>query len=256
MKDVLKEPLMLERYAHTEVCCLLKLILSLFWQGLGRKGVSLTGSASQKLCKECFCNHPTYGPDFALLLFPLSTSVAETCQPGWQGKVPPLVPCRLMGSGLVPTFTSRHGATVQGHGCYPLINEDGQKTGRKQSCAQPISCGAGVNNDNTTRLSPLIKGYKQLGKQHPRQAVALVECCTSVTQNKRRAGIIRVATLVRGTTANSKPRRFQQCRHLLDFSCCGVALRGGVSCGAASDEAPAELFDLQTALIMLRATDD
>lgn len=54
---------------------------------------------------------------------------------------------------------------------------------------------AALASTMTTRagLSPLIKGYTQLGKQHPRQAVALVECCTSVTQSKRRAGIIRAA---------------------------------------------------------------
>ncbi len=87
----------------------------------------------------------------------------------------------------MPILTNRRSATLQGHACYPQINRDGWKTGGRgeQSAVQPISSGAGLNNDNTTRLSPLIKAQQQLGEKCPRQAMALVESCTSVTQNKR-----------------------------------------------------------------------
>lgn len=123
-----------------------------------------------------------------------------------------------------PTFTKRRGATLQGHGCYPLINEDGLEDGeggeKKKNKAARGPSAAALASTMTTRagLSPLIKGYTQLGKQHPRQAVALVECCTSVTQSKRRAGIIRPATLARGTAAKT-PNAFLQLRHMLGFAC-------------------------------------
>lgn len=68
-----------------------------------------------------------------------------------------------------PTFANRRGATLQGHGCYPLINEDGLEDGeggekKKQSCARPVSRGAGVDNDNTGRLVPADKGIHAAGK--------------------------------------------------------------------------------------------
>lgn len=123
--------------------------------------------------------------------------------PAWPTEDGPAT-CSLWAYGQ---WTSAH--SHQQANCYfarsCLLSPDKRRRAEdreKQSSVQPISSGAGVNNDNTTRLSPLIKGYKQRGKQHPRQAMALVECCTSVTQNKRGAGIIRVATLVRGTTAS------------------------------------------------------
>lgn len=48
--------------------------------------------------------------------------------------------------------------------------------------------------------NPAVPADKGIPAASSRQAMALVECCTSVTQNKRGAGIIRGVTLVRGTT--------------------------------------------------------
>lgn len=129
-----------------------------------------------------------------------------------------------MDSGHIPSLTSSYTANLQGHACYPTINKDGQKTEVKWSSAQPISSSTGINNDNTTRLSPLIKGYKRQRRQHPQQAVALVECCTSVTQRKRRAGIISVATLVRGTTPSPNSTLLAAVTQVvLHFSACDEA---------------------------------
>lgn len=124
------------------------------------------------------------------------------------------LPARPTEKGPTPCSLWAYGQWTSAHPhrqayCYfarsRLLSPDKQRRAedrKKQSSAQPISSVAGFNNDNTTRLSPLIKGYKQ----HPRQAMAFVECCTSVTQNKRQAGIIRVATLVHGTTCKSKSK--------------------------------------------------
>lgn len=159
------------------------------------------------------CNHPTYKagclsshptPHLPALISP-SVEMQQACQPRADGeKVPPLVPCRLTdGGGPAPDFR-------QQARCYfarsRLLSPDkrrrvGRRGGGRGNKAARGPSAAALASTMTTRagLSPLIKGYTQLGKQHPRQAAALVECCTSVTQSKRRAGIIRAATLVRGT---------------------------------------------------------
>lgn len=140
-------------------------------------------------------------------------------------KVPPLAPRRLTdGGGPAPDFRQqarRYFARSR------LLSPDkrrraGRRGGRgeKKNKAARGPSAAALASTMTTRagLSPLIKGYTQLGKQHPRQAVALVECCTSVTQSKRRAGIIRPATLARGMAAKT-PNAFLQLRHMLGFAC-------------------------------------
>lgn len=168
----------------------------------------LNRQRQSKMCKKYICKKIK---DFLLQSSGLFTSNVSLClvelrliSVAWQTKSQPHGPGGLTGSGAVPILTNGYTANLQGHACYPTINKDEQKTERKRSSAQPISSHTGINNDNTTRLSPLIKGYKQQRKQHPRQAVALVERCTSVTQSKRRAGIISVATPVRGTTPSPK----------------------------------------------------
>lgn len=176
--------------------------------------------------------------------------------PAWPTEEGPAT-CSLWAYGQ---WTSAH--SHQQANCYfarsCLLSPDKQRQAEdreKQSSAQPISSGAGVNNDNTTRLSPLIKGYKQRGQEHPPQAMALVECCTSVTQNWRRAGIIRVATLVRGTTASPNLNAYS-CSINCWISTVAEWQHSSVGRGAASEEATAEICDLQTALIMFCPTDD
>lgn len=137
----------------------------------------------------------------------------QACQPRADGeKVPPLVPCRLTDSGgPAPDFR-------QQARCYfarsRLLSPDkrrrvGRRGGGRGNKAVRGPSAAALASTMTTRagLSPLIKGYTQLGKQHPRQAMALVECCTSVTQSKRQAGIIRAATLVRGAATEKKKKK-------------------------------------------------
>lgn len=41
----------------------------------------------------------------------------------------------LIDSGPMPALNNRHSATLQGHACYPLINQDGTKTGKAKLCA-------------------------------------------------------------------------------------------------------------------------
>lgn len=94
------------------------------------------------------------------LLFP-PPDAAKTCQHGQWRKVLPHVPGGLMMCGPVPVYTNSYTATLQGHACYPLINKDEQKTERHRALRSPSASSVGVNNDNTTQLSPLIKGYKQ-----------------------------------------------------------------------------------------------
>lgn len=124
--------------------------------------MSHTGSVNPKLCEEYFCNYPTYKPDVYLFLIPLPPQCGRDL-PAWLIGEGPAI-CSLCAYGK---WTNAHfGQQAQ---CYftrsRLLSPDKQRRvedRRKQSSVQPISCHAGVNNDNTTRLSSLIKAYQQL----------------------------------------------------------------------------------------------
>lgn len=122
-----------------------------------------------------------------------------------------LVPCGLMHSGPMPSPTNRHNATLQGQACYPLINKEGWKTGRsealwsnQQRCWRQLwQPSSAVPTDKC--MHPSI----QPEKQHSRQAMTSIERCTSVSQNKRKAWVIRVDTLLLGTTPSPASVLFQ-----------------------------------------------
>lgn len=127
------------------------------------------------------CNHPTYRAGrlpsrpnhppshLPTLTPPPPVEMQQACQP----RGPTEKRSRhlfLAGLRTVvdrrPTFADGRVATLQGHGCYPLINEDGleDRVGGGQSCARPVSRGAGADNDNTGRLVPADKGIHAAGK--------------------------------------------------------------------------------------------
>lgn len=171
--------------------------------------MSHTRSVSQKLFEECFCNYPTYRSDVSSFLISL-THQWDQDSPAWlteEGPAQAIVPLWLRsfwapdsGAPVDQCLFSQTGNFARS--C--LLSPDkqrGREDREKHGSVQPLSYGPGSHCDNRTWLSLLIKAYQQ----HLQQALALVERCTSVTQNKRGAVVIRAARLLRGTTPSPNP---------------------------------------------------